>query len=453
VLFFAGVLWIGVDRLVMADDAPKLQPIPAQTPSVQPTQSPVPGQSPLLSSDEPCPDLCDFQVCSPPGRFWLRADYLMWWTKGITLPPLVTTSPAGTPLSQAGVLGQPGTTILYGGDTVNQGGRSGARVTMGCWLDACHIWGVEFDYLNLGGQSSNFSASSTNGSTILARPYYELNPTVYATGGQAAEMVSGSFTAGTGNVVYTGGISVQVKDYFQSAGVLFSYKLCNCDCECCENPCPTNCCDVPRLNCCRTDLLAGFRYYGLNDSVGIHETPTETSAAGTWAWDIHDNFSAKNDFYGSEVGLRTKIYRGRWSLDIMSKVAIGNNHQTVTIDGSTVVTTGGKTLSAPTGIFTNSLVPGANAYSSPYSSDNFTMIPELNLELGYQINTHWRAYVGYDVMYWACVVRAADQIDLNLDSRNFYAGTSESGYPFPQFSGRTNSFWAQGINLGTEFRF
>ena len=41
-------------------------------------------------------------------------------------------------------------TVLYGDSTVNGGGRSGFRTTFGMWLDNCNVWGVEFDYLNLG---------------------------------------------------------------------------------------------------------------------------------------------------------------------------------------------------------------------------------------------------------------------------------------------------------------
>ena len=80
------------------------------------------------------------------------------------------------------------------------------------------------------------------------------------------------------------------------------------------------------------------------------------------------------------------------------------------------------------------------------------MIPQLGVELGYQVNCHWRAYVGYNVLFWGCVSRAADQIDLNLDPRNF-PPSQEGGLPFPAFPGRTSCFWAQGVNMGTEFRF
>ena len=49
----------------------------------------------------------------------VRGEYLLWWSNGNPLPPLVTTSPAGTPRPSAGVLGQPGTEIVYGAQTID----------------------------------------------------------------------------------------------------------------------------------------------------------------------------------------------------------------------------------------------------------------------------------------------------------------------------------------------
>ena len=162
---------------------------------------------------------------------------------------------------------------------------------------------------------------------------------------------------------------------------------------------------------------------------------------------IHDNFRARNDFYGSELGLRTQIYRGRWSMEILTKIAMGNNHQTITIDGTTAITPlGGSTTLYNAGILAGETNGGV------FQRDQFTVIPQLGLELGYQVNCHLRAYIGYDILYWGAVARAADQIDLNVDPRNFPPIT-QTGLPYPQFPGKTDSFWAQGIHLGTEFRF
>jgi hypothetical protein len=414
-----------------ADLQPQPEPIPDQVSSVNEQSV---GYA-AASDDEECAEFCGLPVCSPPGRFWLRADYLMWWTSGQNLPPLVTTSPQGTAQEQAGVL--PNASILYGDETINYDGRSGVRTALGAWLDACHIWGVEFDFLNLGQPSDCFSRTST-GNPILARPYFNVE-----TNQQDRELVA--FPD-----IVEGTVSVDARDYFQSIGATLSYNLCssNC-CDSCD-PCE-DACGPPLLYCCRSDLLFGFRHYNLNDSIGIAENLRITDPGPTQdnTFAIRDNFHAGNEFYGGELGLRNRLYRGRWSLDILTKVAVGGTRQTVNIDGSTTVTASGQ----PTQVY-DAGVFAVGSNSGTYQRDVFAMIPQLGVELGCQLTCHWRAMVGYNILYWGCVTRAADQIDLNLDPRNIPpVDPDRPGLPFPAFAGRTSCFWAQGVNVGAEYRF
>jgi hypothetical protein len=317
------------------------------------------------------------------------------------------------------------------------------------WIDACHVYGIEFDYLNLGEQASDYSRFST-GDPNLFRPFFNDQPNSQG----IAKGPDGEIVASPG--VSSGTVSVTAKDYFQSAGVTLSYNLCSCNgcCDSCDggNDACDCTCGPPSLNCCRADLLLGFRCYDLNDSVGIHENLTGTSP--TFAtFDIHDNFTARNEFYGSELGLRTRLYRKRWSLEVLTKIAMGNTHQTATIGGQTV-----KTTLEGTTVYTGGLLaldnPPANI--GTYQQDTFTLIPQLGLELGYQLSCHWRAYVGYNVMYWGSVWRAADQIDLHVDPRNVPSNPNfspTSALPFPQFPAQASAFWAQGVNVGLERRF
>lgn len=435
---------VGVGRSFAGDGPGK--PLSQEPPAIEAepeviAASPAPDmeQGSVVAEDGDCDDFCGMPICSPPGRFWLRGDYLMWWTNGQRLPPLVTTSPQGTPRQQAGVL--PDATILYGNDTVNNDGRSGFRSTLGVWLGPCHMWGVEFDYFNLGERDNSFARSST-GDPILARPFFNVQ-----TNQLASELVAYPGVA-------EGTISADAKDYFHSAGVTLTYNVCAGD-SCCDSYCEDPCDDVclpPTLFCCRTDLLVGFRYYNLSDQVGIHETLRDVDPQSpiiNTVFDIRDNFDARNDFYGTELGLRTKIYRGRWSLDLLGKIAVGNNHQTITIDGQTVITAPDQ----PTQTFDTGLMAGPSN-SGTFQRDVFTMIPQLGIELGYQVSCHWRAFAGYNILYWGNVSRAGDQIDLNLDPRNFPpTSPTNPGLPFPAFAGRTDSFWAQGVNVGAEYRF
>ncbi len=63
------------------------------------------------------------------NRLELRGEYLLWWTKGSQVPALVTTSPSDTSRENAGVLGQAGTSILFGDSELNGETRSGGRFT------------------------------------------------------------------------------------------------------------------------------------------------------------------------------------------------------------------------------------------------------------------------------------------------------------------------------------
>ena len=171
--------------------------------------------------------------------------------------------------------------VLYGNNTVNSDGHSGVRTTVGLWLGPCHLWGAEVDYFSLGEQDSGFYQDSPTGNPILARPFFNVQ-----TNQPGSVLVSYASQPGQPNLA-TGSIGVNVKDYFQSAGVLLSRNLCgdNSCCDCCDScdevdECAAGCC-VPKACCRRTDLLMGFRYYNLSDSVAITENMRDLSGGRT----------------------------------------------------------------------------------------------------------------------------------------------------------------------------
>jgi hypothetical protein len=385
--------------------------------------------------DEECGKCAKLPVYNFPNRFWFRGDYLYCWTSETPRVPLVTTSPPGTPSTQAGVL--PNATILYG-DQPNNDCRSGARATVGMWIEPSRTWGLEFDYLTIGSRANNFDQNST-GDPILARPFFNIE-----TGLQASHLV-----AYPG--IVSGSIAVDAEDYFQSAGALVSYFLCSSGT--CGETCDP-CLAAGNDNDCftlstRTDLLAGFRYYNLSDRLGVVENTriTQTGPTQNTTFQVTDNFRARNDFYGAELGLRTRMYRSRWSFEFLGKLALGNTHQMVTVNGQTVV----NAPNQPTQTFKTGFL-GLYTNGGSHQADVFTMVPQLGAEMGYQVSDKLRVFCGYNLIYWACVSRAADQIDLNIDPRNLPPPLSGSA-PFPTYPDKQSSFWAQGINAGFECRF
>jgi hypothetical protein len=99
------------------------------------------------STEPPAPDSTDLSTAPPTaltdpsstGRIWLGAEYLLWWTKGSRLPPLVTTGSPGT--GPVGALGRPDTSVLFGG-TFDDQDHSGGRFFGGLWLDPGQTFGV-----------------------------------------------------------------------------------------------------------------------------------------------------------------------------------------------------------------------------------------------------------------------------------------------------------------------
>lgn len=72
------------------------------------------------------------EACRP--RVWGGVDYLLWWVRPGAAPPLVVTGTAADPFP--GALDQPGTRVLFGGNTgLAPDASSGVRLNLGTWLD------------------------------------------------------------------------------------------------------------------------------------------------------------------------------------------------------------------------------------------------------------------------------------------------------------------------------
>jgi hypothetical protein len=384
-----------------------------------------------LTAPPDCDAACEslsqegWNCCSPClgyGRFWVTTQALLWWMRGERLPPLVTTSPAGTPQNQAGVLGADSTTVLFGNSTVNNNVQGGWMINAGFWLDENRRWGIEGNFFMLSTPASHFNASS-NGDTILARPFFDAVANQNVSELVAYPGVSnGSVSA---SAVTTGLIG---------AGALFRANLC---CSCCF----------------RIDWLGGYSYLNLNDRLNIDESLTSTSLTnnvvpGT-TLAVSDQFATRNIFNGFNTGLGAMFQRGAWGVLGLATIAVGDNHRIVDINGSTTVTVPGMPSVTNTG--------GLLALPSNighYSGDHAAVIPMFGANLYYQITPWLLANVGYTFLLWPQVVRSADAIDTAVNPNLLPPANPLAGGPnHPVFTGGTSTFWAQGINAGLTLRF
>ena len=352
-------------------------------------------------------------------RIWFRSEFLGWWTKGFTVPALLTTSPAGTPETEAGILGVAGTRVLLGDQDLQGGFRPGERLTFGTWLGQTQTWGIEASYLQIAQQSDSYSFNGAN-VPILARPFFNAQ-----SGQQDAEILNYPGAQ-------TGVFSAVATSELQTAEVLLRKNL-------------------TRRDCLAIDFSAGYRYQQLNDHLGVADTLSFSGSAAAFpAGSIvnqQDLLATRNVFNGGEAGLTASLQRDRWSLETVVKVAIGETSSIVSMYGATTTSIPGQATTTQSG---GLLVLPTN--TGVFDSQRLSLVSELELTLGWNFTPQLRGTVGYDLLHWPGVARPGDQIDPNLDPRQFPPSVSSTAAR-PEFVLHTRDYWAQGVNLGLDLRF
>ena len=383
-----------------------------------PTELP-PGPAPAASeaSTPPMVPLATDDLTAP-GRFWFAADYLSGWMQPAHLPPLVTTSPAGTPRAQAGVLGLPSTSVLFDGD-VNGDLRVGLRFIGGYWLDSDRTFSAELGFSVLESQASIFSASS-GGNPILARPFTN------AVTGAADSLVIAFPGSGSG--------SIFVRDRsgnFYDAHVDLTEQIFRC-------------------NWIRLDSIVGYRFYRYDDALHIRQSVSPTGPAfapGTQVVST-DDFIAENEFNGFDLGLRLGIQGPRWSLDFLAKCAVGEVGSEVKIQGSQVTTVPGVAPVTQTG---GVLALGSNI--GTHERREWQPFPEFGANISWQLTPRLYMRLGYTFLFLADIARAHDQVDLTINPALFPPATIPPAGNRPTLNFTKGDAWIQTINVGVAYTF
>jgi hypothetical protein len=202
----------------------------------------------------------------------------------------------------------------------------------------------------------------------------------------------------------------------------------------------------------RSDFLAGFRFLDLEERLGVTEdlvvAPGVPGIGGN-AFALADRFHTSDRFYGGQFGVRGELNWGPWSVTTTAKVAFGCTEEVVGIRGSTLITpAGGVTVFQPGGLLAQSSNMGR------YSRDAFTVVPEVGINLGFQVSPALRLVAGWTFLYWSDVARPGDQIDRSVSVAQVpVVGVPGGVGTRPSFTFHTTDFWATGLNLGFEFRF
>ena len=294
---------------------------------------------------------------SDSGRFTVGAEALLWWFKA---------SPAPTPLVTDGVVGQPGTRVLLGGDDVDTNPNPGFRLTAGYSLT--ERWGVESSVFYVPPRSTARSVGSSGqpGSTNLFIPFVDVtNP--------RGESATGLSLAAS----FAGGAREELRNSLLGAELNATMRL-------------------PLPGPLRVDALGGFRYLRLRETYTFSTSSPNVPPQPIDVFQTTDEFDATNNFFGLQAGARARRDWGSWFLGGVVKVALGAMVESVDVNGRLV-----------TNDFNNFGAPQTFAggyFAQPTNMGNhtrtvFAVVPEAGLTLGYRITPRLSVFCGYTFLY------------------------------------------------------
>lgn len=406
------------DPVALQEDQPKPEEIPTK-----PREKPKPSTeavNPCANQNQPidkdaCLIDCHLGECC---RLWFDAGYLLMWYRNGSIPFAAVTTGA------TGVLG-PGTSVLVGNQSIDYGTQHGIRLNGGFWLNERHTIGIELSGFVLGSNSESTTIASTGGTPLLARPFTDA-----IVNAQNAMPIS---TPGTLN----GSVLVDSNSQLWGSEINFVRNLVH-----------NRRWDI--------DALFGFRQLQLQESLGITSTSTVLPGGafvlpGGLNPVIHSNpgdtlvvadrIGARNQFYGGQIGARSSWKRDALFVDTSVKVGFGPNYEKITAMGSS--SSGSTTIQGGLLALSGTNI-GAN------SDRRFTVVPELNLQVGYHFMPNIWGMVGYNFLYMNNIARPGDQVNVNVNQGfvpSSLAFGSNTGIPQPRPVLNQSEFWAHGLNF------
>jgi hypothetical protein len=350
-----------------------------------------------------------------PDSFSIGAEALLWWMKDSSAPP---------PLVSTGILGQPGTTVLLGGEDLNTHEHPGLRVTAGYW--GGERWGLEASgfYLPSRSVSHGVSSSGAIGSQDLSIPFVDVT--------LPGESITGLSVAGR----FSGEAREELSARLLGAELHGAVNLA-----------------VTAAS--RVDLLGGFRYVNLRENFAFTTSSPNVAPRPPDVFQTKDRFETTNNFYGGQVGVRARSGWGSWKFNGTAKLALGAMVQSVDIDGF-VLTNDFNGFGEPQKFAGGYFAQPTNI--GTHTRTAFAVIPEVGLNAGYDVTHALTFFLGYTFLYTNTVVRPGDQIDrgINPTQNASFGGTPPTplvGPARPAFQPHGSSFWAQGLNAGVALRF
>ena len=203
----------------------------------------------------------------------------------------------------------------------------------------------------------------------------------------------------------------------------------------------------------RVEALGGFKYLRLRETLLFTtDSPNLSPPFPADVYHTTDQFDVTNNFFGAQLGARAKADWGPVFLNGVVKVGLGVMRQTLSIDG-TLTTNDFNNVQTPI------TYPAGGYFATPTNvgertRNEFGVVPEVGLNLGYRLTPWASVVVGYTFLYANTVLRAPNQLPRAVNYSSFNAPpTLPTGPQEPSFRYKSSDFWAQGLNVGMAFRF
>lgn len=387
-----------------------------------------------LVAYDPC-DPCT--PCECDNRFWVGAEYLYWKIKDSPeVIPLIVTGPAvpaGTSVADYDV--------VLGGKKIKNNWRSGGRFSLGCWFGDEECYGAELGYFFIpkGTKTSKVFSDGSVGSPFFALPYFNVVTDTDSSVQIALPAGIPGFSA-----PFSGFGKLTVSNSLQGAELNGLAKF-SFDCE------------------SRFHVLLGFRYLNFTerltfDTSSPYVSPFVPGVSAPDTYRTTDRFKTENNFYGGQVGFAWEtLFCSDFFFNLKAKIAFGAMQEKLNIDGelvtndfvgfdpNPVVTYEGGYFALPTNI-------------GHHKKTQFAIVPEVNLNIGYQVMDCLRLQLGYSFLYVSRVLYATKQLnpEINPTQSNailFSPNAALAGEAAPRALHKSSSLWAQGLNVGLEYRF
>jgi hypothetical protein len=386
------------------------------------------AEDPSCEDSCPVPNFCcQPEVCC--NNFWIDADYLYWKIQDSPKTiPLVIQAPAGSTTTP--FLGEPGSFVVLGHKKINNEWRSGGRFALGYWFDndeCCgNCYGAEVNYFFLPEQSKRrcvFSTGSSD-SPILAVPYFDVTTDEET-----------SFEIAFPNR-YEGRASYKLSNSMQNAELNGLLKL----------PCTWG---------VNLVALAGFRWWNFDEKFHFETSSPFVPPLPLDVFRTIDRFKAENNYYSGQIGIIGSYNCGALYANVKGKIAFGANCEDLRVKGRFFTNdfdSFGEVQEFFGGFFA---LPTNHGH---HKRTKFAVLPEVDVNIGYQFSDCARVQIGYTFIYVSEVLRAGKQLSrfINPTQSVLYEEDTTTvlvGVPAPRARHKSESLWVQGLNVGVEFTF